>query len=100
MELFSFIKCLLIITLSFEGDQDESNAIHHRKSQNLPLAVISQDVCKAFDRINWQFLEEFLSKMNMGQHFMNSIVKLYKNSYAQVRVNGIDSKAFSVARGV
>ena len=40
--------------------------IEYCNSQNLPLAIISLDQEKAFDRVNWNFLDRVLQRMNFG----------------------------------
>ena len=43
--------------------------IEYCSAKNLPLATISLDQEKAFDRVNWNFLERVLQKMNFGPEF-------------------------------
>ena len=43
--------------------------IEYCNAKNLPLAIISLDQEKAFDRVNLNFLERVLQKMNFGPEF-------------------------------
>ena len=46
-------------------------------SKNLPLAIISLDQEKAFDTVNWNFLDRVLQKMNFGPEFRQWIRVIY-----------------------
>ena len=43
--------------------------IEYCNSKNLPLAIISLDQEKAFDKVNWNFLNGVLQRMNFGPEF-------------------------------
>ena len=43
--------------------------IEYCNSKNLPLAIISLDQEKAFDKVNWNFLDRVLQRMNFGPEF-------------------------------
>ena len=46
-------------------------------SKNLPLAIISLDQEKAFDRVNWNFLDRVLQIMNFRPEFRQWIRVIY-----------------------
>ena len=43
--------------------------IEYCNSKSLPLAIINLDQEKAFDRVNWNFLDRVLQRMNFGPEF-------------------------------
>ena len=43
--------------------------IEYCNAKNLPLAIVSLDQEKAFDRVNLNFLDRVLQKMNFGPEF-------------------------------
>ena len=51
--------------------------IEYCSAKNLPLAIISPDQEKAFDRVNWNFLNRVLQKMNFGPEFRQWIRVIY-----------------------
>ena len=51
--------------------------IEYCSAKNLPLAIISLDQEKAFDRVNWNFLDRVLQKMNFGPEFRQWIRVIY-----------------------
>lgn len=74
--------------------------IHHCKSQEAdPALLLSLDVEKAFDRVEHEYILSLLYRMNFGPYFTNAIRALYTSPTASVRVNGLQSGTFSVARG-
>ena len=63
--------------------------------ENLPLAFLSLDQEKAFDRIDWGFLIRILSSFNFGADFINGIRLFYTNIESAVVINGWTSSFFS-----
>ena len=51
--------------------------IEYCNAKNLPLAIISLDQEKAFDRVNCNILERVLQKMNFGPEFRQWIRVIY-----------------------
>ena len=43
--------------------------IEYCNSKNLPLVIINLDQEKAFDRVNWNFLDRVLQRINFGPEF-------------------------------
>ena len=67
---------------------------------NLPVAILSLDQEKAFDRVDWNFLLATLSKMGFGPSFISWVRLLYTEIRSTVFVNGYFSDIFSPSRGV
>lgn len=65
-----------------------------------PSMLLSLDAEKAFDRVDWLFLEQTLLEMGFGETLATWINTLYKNPKSKVRVNGCCSDSFNVERGV
>ena len=68
--------------------------------ENLPLAILSLDQEKAFDRVDWGFLIRILSSFNFGPDFISWIRLFYNNIESAVVINGWTSSFFSPTRGV
>ena len=66
----------------------------------VPAALLSLDQEKAFDRVEWPFLEKVLEKMGFGPSFRRWVSLLYTSVNSAVSVNGHLSDAFPVSRGV
>lgn len=64
-----------------------------------PSMLLSLDAEKAFDRVDWLFLEQTLLEMGFGETFATWINVLYKNPRSKVRVNGCCSNSFNVEKG-
>ena len=56
--------------------------IEYCNSKNLPPAVISLDQEKALDRVNWNFLDRVLQRMNFGPEFRQWIRVIYSESFS------------------
>ena len=67
---------------------------------NLPVALLSVDQGKAFDRVDWPFLFATLAKMGFGDNFIRWVRLLYTDVRSSVLVNGYTSCLFKPSRGV
>ena len=67
---------------------------------SLPVALLSLDQQKAFDRADWPFLFATLFKMGFGDNFIRWVRLLYTAVRSSVLVNGYTSRPFKPSRGV
>lgn len=67
---------------------------------NCPLAILSLDQEKAFDRVDWDFLYATLSKMGFGDSFIRWIKLCYTDISSSIIVNGYLTRPFKPSRGV
>ena len=75
------------------------NIISIAKQNQQTSMLLSLDAEKAFDRVDWLYLEHTLESMGFHSEFVNWIGVLYSGPTSKVRVNGHTSKAFSLKRG-
>ena len=68
--------------------------------RNIPLALVKIDQEKAFDRVNWNFLDRVLLRMNFGPSFRSLIRTLYNGVSSKILNNGHFSKPVLLRRGV
>ena len=76
------------------------DAVDYAREKNIPLALISLDQEKAFDRVNRRFLRRILEKMNFGPDFRRWIDVIYTGTQSAVINNGWLSEYFTLTRGV
>ena len=67
---------------------------------DIPVAVLSLDQEKAFDRVDWSFMCATLSRMGFGPSFVRWVVLFYSAVQSSVVVNGYLSRFFPLSRGV
>ena len=63
-------------------------------------AIVSLDQEKAFDRVDWGYMQKVLQHMNFGPSFCSWVRLVYHNIFSRVLVNVYTSGAFAVTRGV
>lgn len=76
------------------------NVLNKTASFSKPLAAISVDAEKAFDRVDWSFRFASLRWHGFGPKLISLISLLYSAPGASVLVNGCVSSYFSLKRGV
>ena len=68
--------------------------------ENLPLALLSLDQEKAFNRVDWGFLLRILNNFNFAPDFQRWIKLFYTDAESAVVINGWTSSFFHPSRGV
>ena len=74
--------------------------IEYAEREDLPLALLSLDQEKAFDRVDWPFMLRILERYNFGSSFRRWIQLIYSGVESAVVVNGWTSSFFRPSRGV
>ena len=70
------------------------------KKKNIPGLIVFLDFEKAFDSIEWCYLQKCLEAFNFGPQLRQSIKVLYNNISSCVLSNGFATKHFNLSRGV
>ena len=65
-----------------------------------PVAVLSLDQEKAFDRVDWSFMRATLSAMGFGSSYIAWVNLFYHCVQSSVNVNGYLSSLFGLSHGV
>ena len=76
------------------------DAVDFATSFDSPVAILSLDQEKAFDRVDWGFMSATLCKMGFGVSFLDWVRLFYTGVQSAVKVNGHLSSFFSLSRGV
>ena len=73
--------------------------IHFLDNNNLPGLLVSIDFEKAFDSVNWDYMNKVLQIFGFGNDICQWISAFYKNIRSSVVVNGKASTFFDIRRG-
>ena len=71
--------------------------IDYCNSKNLPPAILNLDQEKAFDRVNWNFLDRVLQRMNFGPEFRQWIRVIYTNISSACLHSGFVTSFFEIS---
>ena len=74
--------------------------INYCDNKHIPGALLFIDFEKAFDFLDWNFIQNTLSHFNFGREFRTWINTLYNNTSSCVLNNGFFTSYFRVSRGV
>lgn len=76
------------------------NILSYTESENIPGMLVLVDFFKAFDSIDWNFIEQVLDYMNFGVDVKKWVNLFYSEITSCVMVNGEYSEYFPIGRGV
>jgi retron-type reverse transcriptase len=74
--------------------------LHEVHSKKLPILVLKLDYEKAYDRIDWNFLDYMLETRNFGPNFRRYVKAILHHGYLYVRINGINRNYFVARKGL
>ena len=75
------------------------DVVHYANEADLPLAILSLDQEKAFDCVDWPFLQCTLSRMGFGPSFIQWVDLLYSDIRSAILINGYTSRYSKPSRG-
>ena len=77
-----------------------NSVIDYAEKQNIPGLLLFVDFEKAFDTLEWTFVEKTLSFYNFGEAIKSWIKLFYSNITSCIQNNGWSSDFFQLGRGV
>ena len=77
-----------------------SDVMSFTKAQNIPSFAVFLDFEKAFDSIEWNYLQKCLETFNFGQQLRQWINVIYSDISSRVLNNGDATSQFNLGRGV
>jgi hypothetical protein len=67
---------------------------------NQPMVMLLLDFEKAYDRVEWGFLEGTLNKLGFNSTWISWVRALYIDSWCSVGLNGQTSDPFKLTRSI
>jgi hypothetical protein len=75
-------------------------AMEWAKESNQNLILLLLDFEKAYDKVNWTFLQEFMRKIGFSDEWIQWTSSLYKNSEYFVKMNGRRGDKFKMDKAI
>ena len=82
-----------------ENTRTVYDLIEHCESFNKKGLILVLDFAKAFDTIEWHFINNIFKFLNFGETFCNYLKLLQTNSFSRIEQNGYLSDRVSLSRG-
>ena len=79
---------------------EASHFLRHKKNGKEGVAAIKADMSKAYDRVEWRFLEAMLCKLGFRRRWVELIMKCVTIVRYQIKVNGVLTEQFVPTRGL
>ncbi|CAM8965988.1 unnamed protein product [Rhodiola kirilowii] len=76
------------------------NFMNSRTNNKAGFCCIKIDMSKAYDRMEWSFLEEMQRRMNFPSPWIDKVMSCVRSVTYRIRVNGVVSENFSPERGI
>eukprot|EP00253_Pinus_taeda_P035256 PITA_35256 len=74
--------------------------IHSLKVKKQKGMMIKLDLSKAYDRLNWNYLEKVLESFSFNRRWIDWIHSMVSSPNFSILVNGTPSKTFNASRGI
>jgi hypothetical protein len=74
--------------------------LHYTKEENMPGILLAIDFEKAYDSVEWLFIQMVLKKFNFGVNFQRWVALSYQNASSCTINKGVTSEYFNLERGV
>lgn len=74
--------------------------IRHSKGKKHGLVALKLDVSKAYDRVEWPFLEQIMLRMGFSRRWVDLIMNCITTASFSVIVNGVAKGLFYLQRGL
>ena len=75
-------------------------AVVFARKDNQDLAILLLDFEKAFDRVDWSFVEGTMVKMGFSSKWINGVSSLYKSATSKVMLAGGKGPSFKLTRSI
>jgi hypothetical protein len=75
------------------------HAIRKRKRKT-PMCAVKLDMMKAYDRVEWVFLEKIMENMGFARGWIDMVMRCATSARFSVKLNGVVSEMFLPSRGL
>ena len=70
------------------------------KKGKIPETLIKLDFQKAYDSVNWNFLEQVMEKLGFGRTWIKWIMNIVTTASMSILLNGSPLKPFKMEKGL
>ena len=74
--------------------------IHSIKSKKIQGMMVKLDIAKAYDKINWKFIQSMLTSFGFSAEWIECVMSLVSSKFFSILVNGVPFGLIKSSRGI
>ena len=75
-------------------------AVEWARQSHQPIAIMLLDLEKAYDRVDWDFMEGSMLQMGFSERWITGVSALYRSRSAAVTIGGHVGRRFALTRSM
>jgi hypothetical protein len=89
-----------LITDNILAAYESLHTIHSKMYGKIGFMAIKIDMSKAYDRVEWRFLEAVMEKLGFERQWINLIMMCVSSAHFSILINGVPTRKITHSRGI
>jgi hypothetical protein len=89
-----------LITDNILAAYESLHTIHSKMYGKIGFKAIKINMSKAYDRVEWSFLEAVMEKLGFERQWINLIMMCVSSTHFSILINGVPTRKITRSRGI